>query len=117
MQCRGQIKASAESLSHAAIYYARPEVMGVVHIHNKKLWEKYLNLLPTTIEAVAYGTPEMAFEIERILSEPKTHETKLIVMGGHEDGIISFGNTLEEAGWIVFQFSDSLNERKAIIKD
>jgi len=95
--CRGLIKASAESMSHAAIYAANPEVSAVVHIHSLKLWEKFLDVLPTTDKNVEYGTPEMAYEISRIMTLPETLNKKVFVMGGHKEGIISFGKTVEEA--------------------
>ena len=95
--CRGLIKASAESMSHAAIYTANSEAGAVVHIHNRQLWEKYLDVLPTTDKKVEYGTPGMANEIRRIMALPETMQTKVFVMGGHEEGIIAFGKTVEEA--------------------
>ena len=100
--CRGLIKASSESMSHAAIYASNPEIGAVVHIHNRELWEKYLDILPTTNKTVEYGTPEMAYEISRIMSFPETLNKKIFVMGGHEEGIISFGKTVEEAALIIF---------------
>ncbi|MEI6680433.1 MAG: class II aldolase/adducin family protein [Mariniphaga sp.] len=95
--CRGLIKASAESMSHSAIYTANSEVGAVVHIHSRKLWEKYLDILPTTNKGVQYGTPEMAIEIMRVIKIEETQIKKVIVMGGHIEGIISFGKTVEEA--------------------
>ena len=95
--CRGSINASAESMSHSAIYASHAEAGAVVHIHNRPLWEKYLGVLPTTSPAVEYGTPAMASEITRILGLPETLEKKVIIMGGHEEGIIAFGNGVEEA--------------------
>ena len=97
IRCRGSLKASAESMSHAAIYSTNAEVGAVVHIHNRQLWEKYLNILPTTATEVEYGTPEMANEIIRIMGLAETQINKVFVMGGHEEGIISFGKTVEEA--------------------
>ena len=99
--CRGLINASAESMSHAAIYSANNEIASVVHVHNRQLWEKYLGIIPTTDKEVEYGTPEMANEIGRIMTNSETIARKVFVMGGHEDGIISFGNTVEEAALIV----------------
>jgi ribulose-5-phosphate 4-epimerase/fuculose-1-phosphate aldolase len=99
--CRGSIRASAESMSHAAIYLANSEVGAVVHIHNRRLWDKFLDVLPTTAGSVAYGTPEMAYEIGRIMAQPETLSKKVFVMGGHEEGIISFGRTVEEASLII----------------
>lgn len=99
--CRGLIKASAESMSHAAIYSANNEIASVVHIHNHQLWEKYLGILPTTDMEVEYGTPEMAYEIGRIMTNSETIARKVFVMGGHEDGIISFGKSVKEATLII----------------
>ena len=99
--CRGLIKASAESMSHAAIYSANNEIASVVHIHSHQLWEKYLGILPTTDMEVEYGTPEMAYEIGRIMTNSETIARKVFVMGGHEDGIISFGKSVKEASLII----------------
>lgn len=104
--CRGLIKASAESMSHAAIYSASSEVGAVVHIHDRKRWEKYLNVLPTTDIKAEYGTPEMYFEIMRIMTEPQTLDKKVFVMGGHEEGIIAFGKTVEEAALTILALEE-----------
>lgn len=95
--CRGLVKASSESMSHFIIYKTIPEAGAVVHIHNLELWEKYLDVLPTSGKEVTYGTPEMAFEIERIVSLPETALKRVVIMGGHREGIISYGNTMKEA--------------------
>jgi ribulose-5-phosphate 4-epimerase/fuculose-1-phosphate aldolase len=99
--CRGQINASAESMSHAAIYEAAPDSQAVVHIHNRWLWEKYRGVLPTTSAEIEYGTPAMAAEIRRMAAMPEVTEGRILVMGGHEEGIISFGQTVEEAAGVV----------------
>jgi ribulose-5-phosphate 4-epimerase/fuculose-1-phosphate aldolase len=106
LSCRGQIRASAESMSHFAIYNSLPDAQAVVHIHNRPLWEKYLGVLPTTSPEVEYGTPAMAAEITRILSLPETLQKKVIIMGGHEEGIIAFGKTVEEAAMIVLALQE-----------
>jgi ribulose-5-phosphate 4-epimerase/fuculose-1-phosphate aldolase len=97
IRCCGLIKASSESMSHYMIYKTIPQAMAVVHIHNFDLWKKYLDVLPTTDKSVTYGTPEMAYEIERILNQPATVLKQIIIMGGHQEGIISYGTTIEEA--------------------
>lgn len=97
IRCRGQIRASAESMSHAAIYLANPDAGAVVHTHHRNLWEKYIGVLPTTDQKVEYGTPEMAREIGRIMALQETLHKKIIVMGGHEEGLVSFGKTVGEA--------------------
>jgi len=104
--CRGLIKASAESMSHSAIYNASPETGAVVHIHNRELWQKYLDILPTTNKNVEYGTPEMAYEIDRIMMSPETLRKKVFVMGGHEEGIIAFGKTVEEAARTILRLKE-----------
>jgi L-ribulose-5-phosphate 4-epimerase len=104
--CRGLIKASAESMSHAAIYAANSEVGAVVHIHNRQLWENLIDVLPTTSRSVDYGTPEMAFEIRRIMTVPQTLSNKVFVMGGHEEGIISFGKSVGEAALILMALAE-----------
>jgi len=96
ISCTGQTKASAESLSHAVVYESVPEVGAVVHVHCLWLWEKLLNNYPTTSREIEYGTPEMAVAIQRLISWMKKDE-KLIVMGGHREGILVFGNNLSEA--------------------
>ena len=100
IQCRGLIKASSESMSHYVIYKTLPEVNAVVHIHHLQLWQKYLGVLPTTANTIEYGTPEMAYEIERLI---KDHEFNVIIMGGHREGIISYDTTLEKATAAILQ--------------
>lgn len=96
ISCSGQTKASAESLSHAAVYESVPEVRAVVHVHCLWLWEKLLDKCPTTSPEIEYGTPEMATAIMQLISVMKKDE-KVIVMGGHREGILAFGRTLNEA--------------------
>lgn len=94
--CRGLTAASSESMSHAIIYKTLHEVNAVIHIHDSNLWKNYINLLPTTDPKVEYGTPEMAFSIQRLITETNM-EQGVLVMGGHEDGLIAFGSNLEES--------------------
>lgn len=95
--CTGQTKASSESLTHAAVYQSLPEVGAVVHVHCLWLWEKLLNDFPTTSSSIEYGTPEMAVAVGKLASEINRRGAKIIVMGGHREGILSFGSTLAEA--------------------
>lgn len=95
--CKGLLQASAESMSHYSVYKTIPKAAAVVHIHNRPLWEKYLDILPTTLREVSYGTSEMAYEIERVFTLPEMKFKRAAVMGGHEEGIISYGISVEEA--------------------
>jgi L-ribulose-5-phosphate 4-epimerase len=100
----GPIGASSESLTHAAIYEASQETNAVMHIHSLDAWKKLKNNIPTTSKKVEYGTPEMAKEIFRLFRETDVKEKKIIVMAGHEEGIISFGKNLDEAGNILLRY-------------
>jgi len=91
LKCSGQTEASSEALSHAALYKANSKISRIVHIHNLDLWKKWINRLPTTSNKITYGTPEMAYELQLIMLEMKTDEG-LIIMGGHREGIIAFGD-------------------------
>lgn len=95
--CRGMARASSESMTHAALYEASDAIGAVLHIHSRSLWEKYLNILPTTSQAVPYGTPQMARAIQALYHESEQHLSGVFVMGGHRDGLLAFGPNLEQA--------------------
>ena len=93
----GPAQASSEAMTHAAIYSLDLNIGAIVHGHNGALWQSLLNRIPTTNPDVAYGTPEMANEFRRLYRDTAFRETGLAVMAGHEEGILSFGATMEEA--------------------
>ncbi len=93
----GPAQASSEAMTHAAIYGLDLNIGAIVHAHSQVLWQTLLNRLPTTGADVAYGTPEMANEFRRLYRDTAFRETGLAVMAGHEEGILSFGATMEEA--------------------
>lgn len=97
LTCEGPVKASSESLSHAVLYEFAPSINAVVHVHHKPTWERWLHQLPTTAMSASYGTPEMAEEIKKILHDAHLRNQQIIIMGGHEEGIITFGENLNEA--------------------
>jgi L-ribulose-5-phosphate 4-epimerase len=92
---KGPLRPSSESLTHAAIYSQAKQVQAVFHVHHPALWNRLLRTAPSTGRAVPYGTPQMAKEVMRLISESSV---KLFAMAGHEDGIIAFGETEEEPG-------------------
>jgi hypothetical protein len=59
--------------------------------------------LPTTNPNVPYGTPEMARETHRLFRSTALPDLQILAMGGHEDGIVVFGRTAEEAGQILLR--------------
>jgi ribulose-5-phosphate 4-epimerase/fuculose-1-phosphate aldolase len=93
----GATEASSESMTHATIYEINPAIRAVVHVHSYELWVALKNVLPTTSEDVAYGTPEMAYEFYRLFNETDFRRQGIAVMAGHEAGLISIGSTLQEA--------------------
>ncbi len=102
--CVGPIKASSESMTHSAVYDADPKIRAIVHSHNLALWQTLKDKVPTTAEDVPYGTPAMAKEIIRLFAKTKVKEEKIIIMAGHEEGIITFGKNLTEAGNVMLNF-------------
>jgi hypothetical protein len=76
-------------------------VGGIIHVHNPKLWQQLLFKIPTTRKEIPYGTPQMALEMFRLFDEENLAERKILAMAGHEDGIICFGSSLDEAGKVL----------------
>jgi L-ribulose-5-phosphate 4-epimerase len=88
---------SSESLTHAAIYKSEASTSAVIHCHDSDLWAALLNRRPTTSKSVPYGTPEMAYEIIRLFKETDVRSKKILVMAGHEPGVVTFGKNLGDA--------------------
>lgn len=90
----GPTQASSESMTHCAIYQANPQVQCVLHIHNLKLWQKLLDQnYPSTSPSIAYGTPEMAQAMACLVQDLDSSKS-LLVMAGHEEGIVAYGPTI-----------------------
>jgi L-ribulose-5-phosphate 4-epimerase len=102
--CQGGAQASSEALTHAALYEICSDIQTVIHIHNANFWQANLDVLPTSDKKSAYGTPEITqsvrFLFTTILLQNTNKKTpilpNIIIMGGHEDGILVFGRTLAE---------------------
>lgn len=107
--CKGPIKASSESMTHAAVYEADNSIQAIIHIHNLELWNQLMDKVPTTKKEVPYGTPEMAQEVFRLFKETNVKKEKIIVMAGHDEGIIAFGKDLDEAGSVLLNFLTKFN--------
>ena len=94
---------SSESLTHAAIYESDSSTSAVIHCHDSGLWATLLHRAPTTSKAIAYGTPEMAYEITRLFKGTDLRSRKILVMTGHEGGIATFGKNLEDGFDVVMR--------------
>ncbi|MDJ0832427.1 MAG: class II aldolase/adducin family protein [Gammaproteobacteria bacterium] len=99
LHARGPLQPSSEALTHAAIYRLNPGIRCVLHAHEPKLWHYGLQHgLPSTDPSIAYGTPEMADAILQLYRSGQLDQQQVLVMAGHQDGVISFGNTIDDAG-------------------
>lgn len=95
----GPIKPSSESMTHGAVYAADPEIRWVMHVHSPEIWRNAARYgIPTTDASIPYGTPEMSAAVLALFDATDVAERRIFSMGGHEDGIVSFGRTAEEAG-------------------
>lgn len=100
----GPIEPSSEVISHKMFYDQDPAIMFVFHVHSPRIWNARERLrLPTTRESVAYGTPSMAYEIERLYRETDVRSRKVIAMAGHEDGIFFVGSTADDTGQLILE--------------
>ena len=103
LRYEGSAVPSSESLTHAAVYKSDAKADAVIHCHDTKLWAALLNRVPTMSATVEYGTPEMANEVTRLFKVTDVQRRKILVMAGHEGGIVAFGKNLEEAFAVVMR--------------
>ena len=97
----GPLPPSSEALSHAAAYEASPAIQCVLHVHSPRLWHNSETLeLAQTAPELAYGTPEIALAIREQL---KLQPFQVLAMGGHEDGLIATGASVEAASCHLLQ--------------
>lgn len=100
----GPIKPSSESLTHGTLYALDPKILWVMHAHSPHIWRNAHALSVPMTGDVAYGTPEMADEVRRLYRESDMSQKLIFGMAGHEDGIVTFGHTAEEAGFVLLRF-------------
>jgi hypothetical protein len=105
--CRGPLPASSESMSHGAIYAARPDANTVIHIHDRLMFRLLIQEgAPQTPANAAFGTPEMAKSVGRLAATLPS--VAVLVMAGHEDGLIAYGpdpQSARDALWDVYSRS------------
>jgi ribulose-5-phosphate 4-epimerase/fuculose-1-phosphate aldolase len=106
LRCRGPVRASSESLSHAAVYRADPGTHAVVHVHHAALWERLHGRVPTTAPDALAGTTELAFAIADLLADAGARAAGLMVLGGHPEGLLSWGASLDAAGERILRVLD-----------
>ena len=95
---KGEIQPSSEAMTHHAIYQSAPAARAVIHVHSPDIWSRAVELgVAVTDKSIGYGTPEMAEAFKHLIQASAVPDNT-ISMGGHEDGIITWGETLDEAG-------------------
>jgi len=104
VQCVGPLKASSESLTHAAIYMADPGANAVIHVHSIDLWNELIHKVPTTNPSMDYGTIALAKDIFRLFKESDVIEKRIIIMAGDRAGIITFGHDMDEAANVLLSY-------------
>ncbi len=98
----GQIRPSSEALSHGVLYRCVPEILWVMHLHSPDIFRQRRRLnLPCTHPAADYGTPEMATEILHLAQSRDRGKPGLLVMTGHQDGILAYGPSAQATGELV----------------
>ena len=93
LRCEGRVIASAESLTHAAVYSMDTGVRVVVHGHDRCLWQGLRERGSATGPNVAYGTPEMAWEVQRLFQKPTCAPRNFSRWPGTRMGLLPFVGT------------------------
>lgn len=102
---RGPVKPSSEALTHSMIYQLNPSIECVMHVHDPVLWHFGLEHdIARTEESVAFGTPEMGSAVARLYRSGNLDKKRTLVMAGHEDGVIFFGESIAQAGQALLEF-------------
>lgn len=97
LHATGPTRPSSEAMTHGVVYRESPLVGAVIHVHSPEIWRASARLgLPCTAAEAGYGTPAMADEVAALLS--RQADGGVLVMGGHEDGVIAYGRDMETAG-------------------
>jgi hypothetical protein len=99
------VRPSSESLTHGSLYRLDLNISAVIHAHSPQIWLQAESLgIPVTPEDVHYGSPEMADAVCRLFQNTSVVSRKIFTMGGHADGVVSFGSTIEEAGLTLIRY-------------
>lgn len=98
----GPCKPSSEALTHANIYLQNKKIQGIIHVHCPEIWHHTQHLkLAHTLTSVAYGTPEMAGAVEQLFQQHTWGDQTIFTMLGHEDGVVAFGENLQQAAMVL----------------
>lgn len=111
LSAHGSIRPSSEALTHGAAYLAATHIHAVLHVHSPLLWNHAATLgMAVTAPTIAYGTPAMARAVARLLTGT---ESCVIAMGGHQDGLIACGPSIEAAALSLLRWLGMAIQREA----
>jgi ribulose-5-phosphate 4-epimerase/fuculose-1-phosphate aldolase len=97
----GEVEPSSETLMHRLIYGERRDVNAIIHVHDSLVMEHAKRLgLPSTKKQHPYGTPELAYEVQKALDHHR-----YIVVKGH--GVLSLGKSVWEAGNQIISYHEA----------
>jgi hypothetical protein len=112
LSATGPARPSSEAMTHGQVYRRLPGARAVIHIHSATIWHQARRLgLPSTAAEAGYGTPEMAAEVDRLLSCGQGDSEGAFAMGGHEDGVATYAPDMDTAGGLLL---DLLSRAKAL---
>jgi hypothetical protein len=95
----GPLPPSSEAMTHAMFYQLSSDIGCVLHVHDPMMWLYALDAgWPGTAPDVEYGTVKMAREVERLFRDRVFDDMPCLVMAGHHDGLVFFGNSVDAAG-------------------
>jgi ribulose-5-phosphate 4-epimerase/fuculose-1-phosphate aldolase len=99
VRARGRLPPSSEVLTHAVLYQLDPAIQAVFHIHDPRLWRYALDHnFPVTGAEIEYGTVAMARAMAQLYRDGLVKQRGVLAMRGHEDGVLAFGSSLDQAG-------------------
>ena len=94
----GPVKPSSETMTHGVIYRSCPNANCVIHIHSRAIFDGMLrDKYPTSPETAAYGTPDIARAIGKLVRHDSKKNEGQIVLAGHDEGVIVYAATVEKA--------------------
>ncbi len=104
LSARGPLRPSSEALTHGSIYRSDAGVNVIFHVHSPEIWSRASSMgLPRTSGQAAQGSAELAREVGRLMAEGVVRAGGVLILGGHEDGVIAYGRTAEEAGTVLLK--------------
>lgn len=108
--CRGPIKASAESMTHGAVYAAHAGIRCVIHVHSASLWRHMLERdFAASPQDAEYGTPAIAEAVRKVVAD-LGGERGTVVMAGHEDGVLAYGPDITTAEQALQEIREEINQ-------